>query len=44
MITQHRLLTRIARWVDAGKIQSTLTEPLSPLNTAHLRTAHTKIE
>lgn len=44
MIKQHKLLTRIACWVDAGKIQSTLTESLSPLNTAHLRAAHTKIE
>ena len=44
MIEQHKLLTQIARWVDAGKIQSTLTESLSPINAANLRTAHAKIE
>lgn len=44
MIQQHKLLTQIARWSDEGKIQSTLTETLSPINAAHLRTAHAKIE
>jgi zinc-binding alcohol dehydrogenase family protein len=44
MIEQHQLLTRIAEWVDRQKIQSTLTETLSPINAANLRTAHAKIE
>ena len=44
MIEQHKLLTRIAEWVDRQKIQSTLTETLSPINAANLRTAHAKIE
>jgi zinc-binding alcohol dehydrogenase family protein len=44
MIEQHRLLTRVAQWVDAGRIQSTLTETLSPINAANLRTAHAKLE
>ena len=44
MIEQHHLLTRIAEWVDEQKIQSTLTETLSPINAANLRTAHAKIE
>jgi NADPH:quinone reductase-like Zn-dependent oxidoreductase len=44
MTEQHRLPTRIAHWVDAGKIQSTLTESLSPVNAAILRTAHPIIE
>ncbi len=44
MIEQHQHLTRIAKWVDRQKIQSTLTETLSPINAAHLRTAHAKIE
>jgi NADPH:quinone reductase-like Zn-dependent oxidoreductase len=44
MIEQHKLLTRIAEWVDRQMIQSTLTETLSPINTANLRTAHAKIE
>jgi len=44
MIEQHKLLTRVARWVDAGVVQSTLTETLSPINAANLRTAHVKLE
>ena len=44
MIKQQELLTRVATWVDAGQIQSTLTETLSPINAANLRTAHAKIE
>jgi len=44
MIEQHKLLTRIAEWVDRQMIQSTLTEMLSPINAAHLRTAHAKVE
>lgn len=44
MIEQHHLLTRIAEWVDEQKIQSTLTETLSPINAANLRTAHAKLE
>jgi len=44
MIEQHKLLTRIACWVDEGKIQSTLNETFSPINAANLRTAHAKIE
>jgi zinc-binding alcohol dehydrogenase family protein len=44
MIEQHQLLTRIAEWVDKQKIQTTLTETLSPINAANLRTAHAKLE
>lgn len=44
MIEQHKLLTRVARWIDAGMIQSTLTETLSPINAANLRTAHARLE
>ena len=44
MMEQHQLLTQVACWVDAGMIQSTLTETLSPINAAHLRTAHAKLE
>jgi len=44
MIEQHHLLTRIAEWVDDQKIQSTLTETLSPIHAANLRTAHGKLE
>jgi len=44
MIEQHKLLSQVACWVDAGMIQSTLTETLSPINAANLRTAHAKLE
>ena len=44
MVEQHQLLTRVAEWVDRQKIQSTLTETLSPINAANLRTAHAKVE
>ena len=44
MIEQHKLLTRVAHWVDAGMIQSTLTETLSPINAANLRIAHARVE
>jgi len=44
MIEQHKLLTQIAQWVDEQKIQSTLTETLSPINAENLRIAHAKIE
>ena len=44
MIEQHKLLTQVARWVDAQMIQSTLTKTLSPIHAANLRTAHAQIE
>jgi len=44
MIEQHRLLCRVADWIDAGDIRSTLTERLSPINAANLRAAHARIE
>ncbi len=44
MVEQHKLLSQIARWVDAGRIQSVLTETLSPINAANLRAAHAKLE
>jgi NADPH:quinone reductase-like Zn-dependent oxidoreductase len=44
IIQQHKLLTQVARWVDAQMIQSTLTETLIPIKAANLRTAHAKIE
>ncbi|MEX2491040.1 MAG: zinc-binding alcohol dehydrogenase family protein [Nitrospirales bacterium] len=44
MIEQHHLLTKMSQWIDEQKIQSTLTETLSPINAANLRTAHAKIE
>ena len=44
MIQQHVFLTQVANWADAGKIQSTVTETLSPINAANLRIAHAKLE
>jgi zinc-binding alcohol dehydrogenase family protein len=44
IVEQHKLLTQVARWVDAGMIQSALTETLSPINAANLRAAHAKLE
>ena len=44
MVEQHKLLTQVAHWVDSGMIQSTLTETLSPINAANLKTAHAKVE
>lgn len=44
MIEQHRHLETLTRLVEAGKIQTTLTELLEPINAANLRAAHAKIE
>lgn len=44
MIEQHRLLDRVAGWVDAGEVRSTLTEALVPINAANLRAAHKRVE
>jgi NADPH2:quinone reductase len=44
MIEQHRLLTQVADWLDAGKLRCTLRETLSPINGANLKKAHDKLE
>lgn len=44
MIEQHRLLNTVADLVDAGKIQSTLTQRLSPITAENLRKAHALVE
>jgi zinc-binding alcohol dehydrogenase family protein len=44
MIRQHQLLVEIASLVDAGKIRTTLTKTLSPINAANLREAHRLVE
>ena len=44
MIEQHKLLGRVADWLDAGKLRGTLKETLSPINAANLRKAHEKLE
>jgi len=44
MIKQHELLNWISELVDAGSIQSTITQTLSPINAETLREAHRLIE
>ncbi|WP_146401656.1 zinc-binding alcohol dehydrogenase family protein [Pseudobythopirellula maris] len=44
MIEQHRLLCRVAVWIDGGKIRSTVGEVLSPISAENLRAAHRKLE
>ena len=44
MIEQHRLLTEVARLVDAGTLRTTLGEVLGPINAANLRRAHRRLE
>ncbi len=44
MIEQHRLLDRVADWLDAGRLHGTLRETLAPINAANLRAAHAKLE
>lgn len=44
IIEQHHLLNRVAELIDAGKLITTVTEVLTPINAANLRKAHEKIE
>jgi len=44
MIEQHRLLNYVANEIDAGRIRTTLSETLTPINAANLREAHRLIE
>lgn len=44
MNEQGKLLAEIARLVDAGRIRTTATEHLAPINAANLRKAHALIE
>ncbi len=44
MIGQHRLLNRVADLVDEGRVCSTVTETITPLNAANLRRAHELVE
>ncbi|MEE6258824.1 zinc-binding alcohol dehydrogenase family protein [Plantactinospora sonchi] len=42
--TQHELLERTARLVDEGRVGSTMTNELGPINAATLRRAHEMLE
>lgn len=44
MAEQGRILDEVAALVDAGRIRTTLTETLRPIDAANLRTAHALIE
>ena len=44
MIEQHRLLTYVANEVDAGRIRTTVSEVLTPINAENIRAAHALIE
>ncbi|MEH6360401.1 MAG: zinc-binding alcohol dehydrogenase family protein, partial [Amylibacter sp.] len=44
MIEQHKLLSYVADEVDAGRIRTTVSEILSPINAANIREAHRLIE
>lgn len=44
MDEQGKILARVAELADAGKLQGTLTETLSPINAANLREAHRRLE
>jgi zinc-binding alcohol dehydrogenase family protein len=44
MVEQHKLLDRIADWIDNGTIKGILRETLEPINAANLKKAHAKLE
>ncbi|PKA40378.1 zinc-binding alcohol dehydrogenase family protein [Rhizobium sullae] len=44
MIEQHKLLNRISKLVDTGKIRTTLTETVGTINAANLKKAHARVE
>jgi NADPH:quinone reductase len=44
MIEQHKLLNRVAQWIDDGTIKGILRETMRPINAANLKQAHAKLE
>ena len=44
MIEQHRLLNRVADWIDRGLLKGILRETLQPVNAENLKKAHAKLE
>jgi NADPH:quinone reductase-like Zn-dependent oxidoreductase len=44
MIEQHKLLTHVAKEIDAGRIRTTVSQFLTPINAANMREAHRLIE
>jgi len=41
---QHKVLERMAGWIDGGMIKSILRETMEPINAANLRKAHARLE
>ncbi len=44
MIEQHRLLSFVAQEIDAGRLRTTVSEVLSPINASNMRRAHKMVE
>ncbi|XXY95061.1 zinc-binding dehydrogenase [Sorangium sp. So ce296] len=44
MVAQREILTRVAAWVDAGRLRSTRREHLGRIDAANLRAAHARLE
>ena len=44
MVRHHQILSRVGSLVEAGELQTTLTEVLGPINAANLREAHRRME
>ncbi|MFT8458477.1 MAG: zinc-binding alcohol dehydrogenase family protein [Liquorilactobacillus ghanensis] len=44
LLTQHQILEKVADLLNQGKLQSTLTKELSPINVANLKKAHQLVE
>lgn len=44
MIAQHHLLNFVAQEIDAGRMRTTVSEILSPINAANMRQAHALVE
>jgi NADPH:quinone reductase-like Zn-dependent oxidoreductase len=44
LVKQHELLNEVADLVDSGKVVTTVTRQLSPINLENIVKAHTMIE
>lgn len=44
MIEQHHLLSFVAKEIDAGRMRTTVSEVLRPINAANMRQAHAMVE
>jgi zinc-binding alcohol dehydrogenase family protein len=44
MIEQHKLLSNVAKEIDAGRIRTTVSQVLTPINAANMREAHRLVE